>query len=60
MAYHLRQTHRAFDTASLFELLTNEFMERKTCIKAPYDLSRKAIDEIDTKIFKFGRKAEMV
>ena len=29
-------------------------------MRAPYDLSRKAIDEIDTKIFKFERKAEMV
>ena len=60
VAYHLRQEHRAFDTASMFELLTNEFVQRKTCIKAPFDLSKKAIDEIDPNIFKFEKKAQMV
>ena len=60
VAYHLRQAHRAFDTASLFELLADELMQRKTCIKAPHDLSRDALDETDPKIFKFEKKAEMV
>ena len=32
VAYHLRQAHRAFDTASLFELLTDELMQRKSCL----------------------------
>ena len=47
VAYHLRQKHRAFDTACLFELLASEFMKRKTCIKSSYDLSKGPIDEID-------------
>ena len=60
VAYHLRQKHRAFDTACLFELLASEFMKRKTCIKPTYDLSKKPIDEIDPQLFNFKNKPEMV
>ena len=60
VAYHLRQKHRAFDTACQFELLASELMKRKTCIKSSYDLSKRPIDEVDPQIFNFKNKAEMV
>ena len=60
VAYHLRQQHRAFDTACLFELLASEFMKRKTCIKPSYDLSKGPTDELDPKIFNVNNKAKMV
>ena len=60
VAYHLRQKHRAFDTACMFELLGRELMKRSTCIKSPYDLGKRPVDELDPEIFDFKKKAEMV